>query len=107
MNFDDALSTNVKKAHSEFHLAAADVVRRADSGESVSQEVTVGGASHYSKCSDKVWPPFAVCDNSPFAGNDVGIAAPIGTPEFNERGQDRQPSQFQPLPTETLVSQLQ
>src|SRR6266704_4374696 len=41
----------LRKKHADFHRAAADVVRRADAGQSVSAEVTLGGKSVYANCS--------------------------------------------------------
>lgn len=40
--------------HAEFHKAAADVVRRADSGQKVTEEVVLGAKSKYAEVSGKV-----------------------------------------------------
>lgn len=44
----------LQSIHAEFHKAAADVVRRADSGQQVSAEVTLGAKSKYGEVSSKV-----------------------------------------------------
>lgn len=44
----------LQKEHASFHKAAAAVVRRADSGEKVGQEVALGGKSAYAEASSKV-----------------------------------------------------
>ena len=44
----------LKKEHANFHLAAADVVRKADTGQTVSEEISLGAKSAYSTCSSKV-----------------------------------------------------
>ena len=46
--------TTLKQAHGRFHMAAADVVRRANSGAAVSEEVALGAASEYAKASSAV-----------------------------------------------------
>jgi len=53
----DALSATfveLKKEHSNFHQAAADVVRKADAGQAVSEEISLGAKSPYASCSSKV-----------------------------------------------------
>ena len=44
----------LKKEHAGFHRSAADVVRRADRGERVTEELGLGGKSEYSRCSSAV-----------------------------------------------------
>lgn len=44
----------LKAVHAEFHKAAADVVKRADAGEKVTEEVMLGGKSKYAEVSTKV-----------------------------------------------------
>jgi hypothetical protein len=44
----------LKGAHTKFHTVAADVVRRADSGKNVSEELALGGASDFSRASSEV-----------------------------------------------------
>jgi len=44
----------LKKAHLRFHQAAADLVRRANAGESVSQEMVFGAGSEFSKASSAI-----------------------------------------------------
>jgi hypothetical protein len=44
----------LRSEHTEFHRLAADVVRRADAGECVSQEVAVEKKSPYGRCSMNV-----------------------------------------------------
>lgn len=41
----------LKEEHTRFHRAAADVVRRADSGQSISEEIALGAASPYASSS--------------------------------------------------------
>lgn len=44
----------LKSEHAKFHKAAADVIRRADKGEKVSEDVALGGSSPFSKASSAV-----------------------------------------------------
>ena len=44
----------LKNEHARFHKAAADVVRKADSGQSVAEEVALGGKSDFSAASSAV-----------------------------------------------------
>ena len=44
----------LKSAHARFHKAAADVVRRADAGQSISEEVTLGAKSEFATASEAV-----------------------------------------------------
>ncbi|HXP78931.1 MAG TPA: hypothetical protein VN976_03430 [Verrucomicrobiae bacterium] len=44
----------MKSEHTRFHKAAADVVRRADSGQNVSEEVVLGGKSEFLSASAAV-----------------------------------------------------
>lgn len=44
----------LKEAHTRFHKAAAEVVRKADAGQAVSEEIQLGGASEFSKASTAV-----------------------------------------------------
>ena len=44
----------LKKEHSRFHRAAAEVVKKADSGQSVSEEIALGGKSEFSGASSAV-----------------------------------------------------
>lgn len=46
--------SDLKTEHAEFHKAAAAVIRRADSGQSVSEEVAIGAASDFSTSSAAV-----------------------------------------------------
>jgi Chemoreceptor zinc-binding domain len=46
--------TKLKTEHSHFHKAAADVVRRADAGQNVSQEVLLGAHSEFTAASTSV-----------------------------------------------------
>lgn len=41
-------------SHAHFHKCAGDVIKKADNGESVSEEVILGGKSSYSEASTKV-----------------------------------------------------
>jgi len=50
----DAEFAELKKEHANFHLAAADLVKRADLGESVSEQATLGANSPYVKLSSHV-----------------------------------------------------
>jgi methyl-accepting chemotaxis protein len=43
--------TDVVQKHSEFHKAAAEVVRRANAGEAVSEEVALGARSEFAQAS--------------------------------------------------------
>jgi methyl-accepting chemotaxis protein len=44
----------LKSDHSRFHQVAADVIRRADSGQNVSEEVVLGGKSEFLSASTAV-----------------------------------------------------
>jgi hypothetical protein len=44
----------LKTEHARFHQAAADLVRRADNGENVEHEVSVGGTGNFFKTTTKV-----------------------------------------------------
>ena len=44
----------LKKDHANFHKAASDVVKRADAGQKVTEEVALGAASPYAACSSRV-----------------------------------------------------
>jgi hypothetical protein len=44
----------LRRKHAEFHHVAAAVVRRADAGEKVSEEVALGAKSAYADCSSDV-----------------------------------------------------
>lgn len=44
----------LKKEHARFHVAAADVVRKADSGQDTSQEIALGGNSAFAAASSAV-----------------------------------------------------
>jgi methyl-accepting chemotaxis protein len=44
----------LKSDHSRFHKVAADIVRRADSGQSVSEEVAIGGKSEFNTVSSAI-----------------------------------------------------
>lgn len=44
----------LKKGHAAFHQAAAAIVKRADAGEQVSEEVNLGAQSDYNKLSTQV-----------------------------------------------------
>lgn len=46
--------SELKTEHAKFHKAAADIVRRADSGQSVCEEVTIGAASDFGTASAAV-----------------------------------------------------
>ena len=46
--------SELKKEHANFHLAASDLVRRADLGEKVSEEASLGANSPYVKLSSHV-----------------------------------------------------
>ena len=45
---------NLKTAHARFHKAASDIVKRANKGEKVSEEVVLGAASEYAKATSAV-----------------------------------------------------
>ncbi len=45
----------LKNEHAKFHKAAAEVIKKADSGLSVSEEIQLGGSSEFSKV---LWTPF-------------------------------------------------
>ena len=44
----------LKSEHARFHKAAAEVVRKADSGQSVTEEIALGSKSEFSKASSAV-----------------------------------------------------
>lgn len=44
----------LKASHADFHKAAADVIKRADSGQSVTEEIAVGAQSAYGLASSAV-----------------------------------------------------
>lgn len=44
----------LKKIHANFHKAAAEVVRRADSGEAVAEDVALGATSDFAKHSSAI-----------------------------------------------------
>jgi methyl-accepting chemotaxis protein len=44
----------LKRGHAEFHRAAADIIRRADRGEKVQEEVMLGSKSGYAQLSSSV-----------------------------------------------------
>lgn len=44
----------LKKEHANFHKAAAEVVKRADAGQTVTEEIALGTKSDYAACSSKV-----------------------------------------------------
>jgi methyl-accepting chemotaxis protein len=44
----------LRNAHAKFHTSAGDVVRRADSGKNVTEELVLGGASDFSRASAAV-----------------------------------------------------
>jgi methyl-accepting chemotaxis protein len=44
----------LRQAHARFHRAAADIVRRADAGESVLEDVALGGNSEYAQASNEI-----------------------------------------------------
>ena len=46
--------TRLKSAHADFHRAAADIVRRADAGEAVSEDIALSATSPYSHASANV-----------------------------------------------------
>ena len=46
--------SQLQKAHANFHSEAADLVRRADGGEQVSEEAGLGANSQYAKVSSQV-----------------------------------------------------
>ena len=50
----DAKFVELKREHANFHRLAADVARRANAGENVSEEVYLGANSPYAKCSSRV-----------------------------------------------------
>lgn len=50
----DAALLALKKEHANFHRAAADVVRRADSGQNTTEEISLGAKSTYASCSTAV-----------------------------------------------------
>jgi hypothetical protein len=45
---------DLKKEHAAFHQAASDVVKRADAGQKVTEEIALGAKSLYAACSGKV-----------------------------------------------------
>jgi len=50
----DAKFAELKREHANFHRMAADVARRANASENVSEEVCLGANSPYAKCSGHV-----------------------------------------------------
>jgi len=46
--------STLKNEHARFHRVAAEVVRRADSGQSVSEEISLGSGSEFVKASSAV-----------------------------------------------------
>jgi Chemoreceptor zinc-binding domain len=44
----------LKTEHAKFHKAAADVVKKADSGQSVSEDIAIGGSSPFAQASSAV-----------------------------------------------------
>jgi Chemoreceptor zinc-binding domain len=50
----NASYSTLKMAHAKFHKAAAAVVRKADSGQSVTEEVTLGATSDFTSASSAV-----------------------------------------------------
>ena len=50
----DSEFSELKKAHATFHREAADLVKRADLGEKVSEEAGLGTTSQYGKASNQV-----------------------------------------------------
>jgi methyl-accepting chemotaxis protein len=46
--------SELKSAHAEFHRTAADIVRRADAGEKVSEDIALSATSPYSNASSNV-----------------------------------------------------
>ena len=50
----NAAFQELKKEHANFHKAASDIVKRADSGQKVTEEIALGGKSPYAACSGKV-----------------------------------------------------
>lgn len=44
----------LKAAHAKFHQAAADVIRKADSGKNVTEDVALGAKSDYASASNAV-----------------------------------------------------
>jgi methyl-accepting chemotaxis protein len=46
--------SELKKEHANFHLAASNLVKRADLGENVSEDATLGANSPYAKLSSHV-----------------------------------------------------
>ena len=47
--------------HAKFHRAAGDIIRRADAGQKVSEEVALGGSSEFSKTSQQVVQLIMTC----------------------------------------------
>lgn len=46
--------TTLKAEHARFHKAAAEVIKKADAGKNVSEDVAIGGASEFAQASSKV-----------------------------------------------------
>lgn len=46
--------TTLKTEHARFHKAAAEVIRKADAGQNVSEDVAIGGKSEFAQASAKV-----------------------------------------------------
>lgn len=46
--------STLKVEHAKFHKCAAEVIKKADAGQSVSEEVQIGGSSEFSKASSAV-----------------------------------------------------
>jgi hypothetical protein len=50
----DAEYKTLKEQHAKFHIAASEVIKKVDSGISVSEEVQLGGSSDFSSSSSAV-----------------------------------------------------
>jgi len=50
----DPRFAELKREHASFHRAAAEVVRRANAGANVSEEIALGAKSPYAECSSRV-----------------------------------------------------
>ncbi len=46
--------TTLKSEHTRFHKAASEVVKKADSGQNVSEEIAIGGKSEFASASSSV-----------------------------------------------------
>jgi hypothetical protein len=46
--------TRMKEAHVRFHSAAGDIIRKADGGQKVTEEIALGGHSPYASASTEV-----------------------------------------------------